>query len=582
MPLATPRSRPLRFAAFMVAAALLVAVGVATVWGIRGFARGAEWVEHSYQVIAGIDGVENAVRTVESTARGYRLTDRPEQQAEYLAAVPVALAQASALERLARDNPAQLRRAQALRGSVEARLAELDALVKLQNTRGAEQARLSSASGIGLGETARLASLASTMRSAERALLDARRNDTLLRANLLIGFVVLGIVLPLALLGLLLSGLLQETRRSRSLEHEARQAMRELEASVVLRDRLSEQRRSLGVYAGLLQSCQNLDEAMAMTANVIAELLPHTGGRCYTLRASQNLAETTARFGAEQIPSEELLQPDHCWALRRGQPHRTGRGHGHVHCRHLSVEPGQSDTWTVCVPLMAQGTSLGLLHVAAPEASEGHDGDVALLEAVGEQLSLAMVNLQLRETLRVQSLRDPLTGLFNRRYLEESLTREISRCTRRGLPLAVLMFDVDHFKAFNDRHGHPGGDALLAAFGGLLQAHCRNEDIPCRFGGEEFTLILPEATQEVATTRAQALLAATEALEVTHHGVALSKVTISVGLAMLPAHGTTATALVGAADAALYRAKAEGRNRLRVAATPPADEPLRGASSQAG
>ena len=562
MPLATPRSRPLRFAAFMVAAALLVAVGVATVWGIRGFARGAEWVEHSYQVIAGIGGVENAVRTVESTARGYRLTDRPEQQAEYLAAVPVALTQASALERLARDNPAQLRRAQALRGSVEARLAELDALVKLQNTRGAEQARLSSASGIGLGETARLASLASTMRSAERALLDARRNDTLLRANLLIGFVVLGIVLPLALLGLLLSGLLQETRRSRSLEHEARQAMRELEASVVLRDRLSEQRRSLGVYAGLLQSCQNLDEAMAMTANVIAELLPHTGGRCYTLRASQNLAETTARFGAEQIPSEELLQPDHCWALRRGQPHRTGRGHGHVHCRHLSVEPGQSDTWTVCVPLMAQGTSLGLLHVAAPEASEGHDGDVALLEAVGEQLSLAMVNLQLRETLRVQSLRDPLTGLFNRRYLEENLNREIQRCERRGLPLSVLMVDVDHFKRFNDEHGHAAGDALLAKIGQTLEQLTRDEDIACRYGGEEFTVVLPETDGDSARRRAEEIRSAIGATTVNHLRKTLGPNTASIGIATFPNAGDAPSRLLEVADAALYRAKAQGRDRV--------------------
>ena len=562
MPLATPRSRPLRFAAFMVAAVLLVAVGVATVWGIRGFARGAEWVEHSYQVIAGIGGVENAVRTVESTARGYRLTDRPEQQAEYLAAVPVALTQAGALESLTRDNPAQLQRAQALRASVEARLAELDALVELQNTQGAEQARLSSMAGLGQGESTRLASLASTMRAAERALLDARRSDTLLRANLLIGFVVLGIVLPLALLGLLLSGLLQETRRSRSLEREARQAMRELEASVVLRDRLSEQRRSLGVYAGLLQSCQNLDEAMAMTANVIAELLPHTGGRCYTLRASQNLAETTARFGAEQIPSEELLQPDHCWALRRGQPHRTGRGHGHVHCRHLSVEPDHADTWTVCVPLMAQGTSLGLLHVAAPEASEGHDGDVALLEAIGEQLSLAMVNLQLRETLRVQSLRDPLTGLFNRRYLEENLNREIQRCERRGLPLSVLMVDVDHFKRFNDEHGHAAGDALLAKIGQTLEQLTRDEDIACRYGGEEFTVVLPETDGDSARRRAEEIRSAIGATTVNHLRKTLGPNTASIGIATFPNAGDAPSRLLEVADAALYRAKAQGRDRV--------------------
>lgn len=562
MPLATPRSRPLRFAAFMVAAVLLVAVGVATVWGIRGFARGAEWVEHSYRVVTAIGDVEGAVRTVESAARGYRLTDRPQQQAEYLAAVPVAVARASELEALTRDNPAQVQRARALRTSVESRLAELAALVELQNTQGAEQARLSSASGIGLGESARLASLATEMRAAELALLDTRRTDALLRANLLIGFVVLGIVLPLALLGLLLSGLLKETRRSRSLEREARQAMHELEASVALRDRLSEQRRSLGVYAGLLQSCQNLDEAMAMTANVIAELLPHAGGRCYTLRASQNLAETTAHFGTAHVPSDDLLQPDHCWALRRGQPHRTGHGHGHVPCRHLSMTATPAGLWTLCVPLMAQGTSLGLLHVAAPEGSHGNDGDVALLEAIAEQLSLAMVNLQLRETLRVQSLRDPLTGLFNRRYLEENLNREIQRCERRGLPLSVLMVDVDHFKRFNDEHGHAAGDALLAKIGQTLEQLTRDEDIACRYGGEEFTVVLPEADGESARRRAEEIRSAIGTTTVAHLRRTLGPNTASIGIATFPQAGDAPSRLLEVADAALYRAKAQGRDRV--------------------
>ena len=271
--------------------------------------------------------------------------------------------------------------------------------------------------------------------------------------------------------------------------------------------------------------------------------------------------------------------PTDCWALRRAQPHCVDDVHDGVTCAHQELPPPGAPASSACLPLSAQGASLGFLYLSAPGRASL---PISIASTAAEQLSLALTNLRLQETLRQQSIRDALTGLYNRRYLEESLPREIARSERRGQGLAVLMIDLDHFKAFNDKHGHDGGDALLAAFGGLLQAHCRNEDIPCRFGGEEFTLILPEATQEVATTRAQALLAATEALEVTHHGVALSKVTISVGLAMLPAHGTTATALVGAADAALYRAKAEGRNRLRVAATPPADEPLRGASSQAG
>src|SRR3546814_5782510 len=119
-----------------------------------------------------------------------------------------------------------------------------------------------------------------------------------------------------------------------------------------------------------------------------------------------------------------------------------------------------------------------------------------MIELLAEQLWMALSILLLRESLRLQSTRDPLTGLFNRRYLEESATRELARCELRGPPLSLLMLDIDHFKAFNDVHGHAGGDALLAQFGMLLAEPSHGEDIACRYGGEEFPLILPEAPAE--------------------------------------------------------------------------------------
>jgi len=173
--------------------------------------------------------------------------------------------------------------------------------------------------------------------------------------------------------------------------------------------------------------------------------------------------------------------------------------------------------------------------------------------------------VQLREALLQQSIRDPLTGLYNRRYLEESLAREVARCARRKLPLAVMMFDLDHFKAFNDAHGHGGGDALLVAFARLVQESCRAEDIACRFGGEEFTLILPEADATLARERAHQLLHDTAQLVVEHDHARLSRVTTSIGIAVLPENGTDGGTLMNAADAALYRAKARGRNQAVVA-----------------
>lgn len=472
------------------------------------------------------------------------------------------LAHAAELLALTRDNPAQQRRARQMQQRVEARLLEIAQLVDLQNEHGAEQARAATLSGNGVALMHRITALAREMRHAERDLLDQRRATSLYRANMLTGFVALGIVLPMALLGLLLSGLLKETRRSRLLEGEARQAMAELEDSVVQRDRLSEQRRSLGVYAGLLQSCENQDEAMTMTASIIGELLPAAGGRCYTLRASQDLAETTARFGHEAISSEDLLQPVQCWALQRGQSHRTDDHHGHVRCAHLDPAADMAGIWTLCVPLMAQGTSLGLLHISAREGGSIADGDTDVVEAIAEQLSLAMINLQLRETLRTQSLRDALTGLYNRRYLEENLHRELQRCERRGLPLSVLMLDIDHFKRFNDQNGHAAGDILLARIGQTLQSLTRDEDIACRYGGEEFIIVLPETDAASALRRAEDIRAAIGSTSVTHMRKVLGPSTASIGVASFPHDGDAPARLLEVADAALYRAKAQGRDRV--------------------
>jgi diguanylate cyclase (GGDEF)-like protein len=188
-----------------------------------------------------------------------------------------------------------------------------------------------------------------------------------------------------------------------------------------------------------------------------------------------------------------------------------------------------------------------------------------LAETVADRVSLALVNLRLRETMRQQSIRDPLTNLFNRRYLEETLERETQRAARRGLPLGIIMLDIDHFKNFNDTFGHAAGDALLRELGTFLRLHVRQEDIPCRYGGEEFTLILPEATRDVTRQRAETLCREVAQLRVQHAGQPLGAVTLSLGVAVFPDQGATGETVLRAADAALYAAKRLGRNRVAVA-----------------
>ena len=178
---------------------------------------------------------------------------------------------------------------------------------------------------------------------------------------------------------------------------------------------------------------------------------------------------------------------------------------------------------------------------------------------------MALSNLKLHETLRSQSIRDPLTGLFNRRFMEESLELEIRRATRNQRPLGVIMIDLDHFKHFNDTFGHEAGDTLLRELGSFLQGNIRAEDIACRYGGEEFTLILPEGTAEVTQQRANFLREAVKRMDVTHRGRPLGRITISMGVSIFPEHGRTRDALLEAADEALYRSKDQGRDRVTIA-----------------
>ncbi|MFH1044976.1 MAG: sensor domain-containing diguanylate cyclase, partial [Pseudomonadota bacterium] len=223
---------------------------------------------------------------------------------------------------------------------------------------------------------------------------------------------------------------------------------------------------------------------------------------------------------------------------------------------------------SVCVPLAAHGESLGLLHLCCPHGCEdeaGVEGEKPqLAEALAAQIGMALANLRMRESLQEQSIRDALTGLYNRRYLEGTLPRELARARRAGRPLAVFMLDVDHFKNFNDSHGHEAGDAVLKALGKTFRDNCRQSDFACRFGGEEFTLVLPEADESAAREWAARLLQRVRAMEVKAGGQTLPKVTVSIGLALLPTHGEDAETLLQAADLALYDAKHAGRDRLVV------------------
>ena len=184
------------------------------------------------------------------------------------------------------------------------------------------------------------------------------------------------------------------------------------------------------------------------------------------------------------------------------------------------------------------------------------------LKQIDEQTRLL---LESEARLRELSVRDSLTGLFNRRYLDETLERELSRAGRKHLSVGIIMLDIDHFKDFNDSYGHAAGDVVLHALGASLIASIRGSDIACRYGGEEFVLILPEASLEATRQRAERLRLDVKKLELSYSGMLLETVTLSLGVAAFPEHGSSCLPLLAAADAAMYRAKDEGRDRVVAA-----------------
>lgn len=312
--------------------------------------------------------------------------------------------------------------------------------------------------------------------------------------------------------------------------------------------------------AEILQACRSFDEAFAAIGEYGHKLLPDGAGHFFMYRDSRDALERVASWG-EDMPSERMMNPESCWALRRGQVHRVGAG-SRLRCPHVGPDAHGS----VCVPIVGQGQTLGLMHIAAYRDEWDHPKQAELtlrrLRTMADRVGPALANLKLRETLRTLSIRDPLTGLFNRRYLEESLARELHRSARSDKPLAAIMIDIDHFKRFNDQFGHEAGDLVLRSFAEIIQQNIRKSDLACRLGGEELVVILPEAGIDVAMHRAETLRQAIHGLQLRYHDNPLGCVTASFGVAVYPDHATTPEALLHAGDIALYRAKHEGRNRV--------------------
>jgi diguanylate cyclase (GGDEF)-like protein len=313
-----------------------------------------------------------------------------------------------------------------------------------------------------------------------------------------------------------------------------------------------------------LHCCKSLDELYEVVAKYLAVLLPNCAGALYVFSNSRDALENVKAWSGAEMGAP--MHPDDCWGLRRGHPFSHWQDDIDFHCGHVNSS-APSDY--CCIPILAHGETIGLLHFLfssspGPRLEKTLDEHRKLAVSCAEQVSIAIANVKLRDQLHDQSIRDALTGLYNRRHFLESCRREFMRAARTGQYVSILSIDVDHFKKFNDRHGHDAGDTVLRAVAGCLERSFRHADIPCRFGGEEFIVLLPGLAPAEAVQRADKLCNDMESLVVHYLDRNLPRITISAGIATFPDCGDSPQAIIRAADEALYRAKENGRNRVEA------------------
>ncbi|WP_353654257.1 diguanylate cyclase [Agrobacterium sp. Ap1] len=307
-----------------------------------------------------------------------------------------------------------------------------------------------------------------------------------------------------------------------------------------------------------LQACQNQSELADIVARFAPQIFPSIAGGLYVLNNSKTVLDRAAEWLAPHY-SPDSFPASECWGLRRGRPHASGLSDGDVPCQHMEGER----TAALCVPLTAQGDMIGLIYLEEGKGAAIHLEQSRLyLELIAENVGLAIANLQLRENLRSLAIRDPLTGLFNRRHLDETLQRWADE---HGLDsLTCLMIDIDYFKRFNDEYGHDAGDMVMQYVGQTIRDIIGDNGISCRYGGEEFTVLLPRQSEDEGEALAGTLRRAISSVTLAHAGRTLGTVTVSLGIASSP-HGGSIETLVSRADAALLYAKADGRDRAVAA-----------------
>lgn len=512
-----------------------------------------------------LERVLDGLRDAESAQRGFVITGNEAFLEPYRHAgqiLPAALREAVEQARSDAER-AEIGRIARLAGL---ELADLDDIIALRRTDDGQKTRRAVEAMHGKAYMDELRRLVGARRVRAEARREEMRSEMLATSRrsfvVSLGATLINICVFGALLLVLARMLRERQETARQLERKAAQ----LASGVELRTR---ENRELRIVAEMLRAIETLPstlDAGPVVARGFASLLPEAGGTFFALGVGDGPLRQLARWGEASVQPAELMTED-CWALHQGARYKTS-GYDGPPCAHYRHRDGAGGI-RLCVPLVTHDELVGMIHLEgiAPEP-RAREEQARLALTVAEQLALALGNTRLRESLRRQSVLDSLTGLFNRRYFDETLKRELARSRRMAAPLSLVVLDVDHFKSVNDGFGHATGDAVLRAIAQLVRQSIRDCDVACRYGGEELVILMPDCAQPDAARRAEALRADIAGAPPMADGGGPEAITASFGVAEYPIHGPDAEALFRAADRALYQAKREGRNRVVTALEP--------------
>jgi diguanylate cyclase (GGDEF)-like protein len=530
---------------------ILIGLGSMIAWVIYADARNSvqpsDTVTHSQDVLLNLAGVSQQIDRVELDARLFRLTGDEEQ----LRAAQVATNSMNTLllrlETLVGDNPLEEQRAKQLT------VAE-DALTTAVN-------RMNGNSGSVRDEVMECRRILGLMQDEERSLLTRRQGEQQKRDLFLmlrrITVIASGTVLILVLFGFLVRDVVRRGR----FEDQISETNERLRLTVQRLEEQAWESRLLIAARDEVSLCLGVQQAEDVTVRYLEQLLPGTGGNMSIINNSRQALESVATWGGVDKVTFDGFQPESCCAVRSGRLRWRRLERSEVHCTHFA---GKAPERYICLPLTAHGETLGVVTVECPTPEVAAQAELreSTLASLGEMAAMAIAGLNLRQKLESQSIRDGLTGLFNRTFMEIALEREMNRAARQAKQVAVMMLDIDHFKQFNDTFGHEAGDVVLREVAETMRLGVRSEDIVCRYGGEEFVVIMPEITTRAGMERAELLRRMVSDLALRYRGQPLRQVTISIGVAMFPDHTDDADELLRSADHAMYAAKHKGRNRV--------------------